>query len=299
VIISGRSLRFFQKRTAKTAKASEITAVFAIFEAVAVKLMKIAKRITVGYVVLILLPAVLLFVQVIALRRLQAVNQSNSGENLRLALTAVGLVRDRDEVEEQVRRYLALGEPAAKDELKESMQSFESSLQQILEHHGTEREQAEANRLAQFWKEFNEVLSKKEPSAPIRGSAEGFPADLVEQLERLRAQSLTVFDVGIQEMKKQAGDARKSSARAELVSWWIGGAALVIGALLALLTVRSISIPLRNLSEGARGIAEGKSFYRLDTSREDELGQIAKDINTLAETLRGKTGIAGEGGGEH
>jgi hypothetical protein len=198
VIISGRSLRFFQKRTAKTAKASEITAVFAIFEAVAVKLMKIAKRIAVGYVVLILLPAVLLFVQVIALRRLQAVNQSNSGENLRLALAAVGLVRDRDEVEEQVRRYLALGEPAAKDELKESMQSFESSLQQILEHHGTERELAEANRLAQFWKEFDEVLSKKEPSAPIRGSAEGFPADLVEQLERLRAQSLTVFDVGIQ-----------------------------------------------------------------------------------------------------
>jgi methyl-accepting chemotaxis protein len=285
----------------KTAKASEITAVFAIFEAVAVKLMKIAKRIAVGYVTLILLPVVLLCVQVIALRRLQAVNQSNSGENLRLALAAVGLVRDRDEVEEQVRRYFDLGNPAAKDELKESMQSFESSLQQILEHHGTEREQAEANRLAQFWIEFNEVLSKKEPPAPIsrKGSAEGFPADLVEQLDRLRAQSLTVFDVGIQEMKKQAGDASRSSARAELVSWWIGGAALVIGAFLALLTVRSISIPLRDLSEGARGIAEGKSFYRLDTSREDELGQIAKDINTLVEKLRGKTGIADEGGGEH
>jgi methyl-accepting chemotaxis protein len=275
--------------------------VFAIFEVFAVKLMKIAKRIAVGYVVLILLPAVLLFVQVIALRRLQAVNQSNTGENLRPALAAVGLVRDRDEVEEQVRRYFDQGNPAAKDELKESMQSFESSLQQILEHHGTEREQAEANRLVQFWKEFNEVLSKKEPPAPVprKASAEGFPADLVEQLDRLRAQSLTVFDVGMQEMKKQAGDARRSSARAEPVSWWIGGAALVIGVFLALLTVRSISIPLRNLTEGARGIAEGKSFYRLDTSREDELGQIAKDINTLAEKLRGKTGIADEGGGEH
>lgn len=273
----------------------------AIFAPFAVNHMKIAKRIAVGYVVLILLPAVLLFVQVIALRRLQSVNQSNSGENLRLALAAVGLVRDRDEVEEQVRRYFDLGNPAAKDELKESMQSFESSLQQILDHHGTEREQAEANRLAQFWKEFNEVLSKKQPPAPMprKGSAEGFPADLVEQLERLRAQSLTVFDVGIQEMKKQAGDARRSSARAELVSWWIGGAALVIGAFLALLTVRSISIPLRNLSEGARGIAEGKSFYRLDTSREDELGQIAKDINTLVEKQSGKTGIADGGGGNH
>lgn len=263
--------------------------------------MKVAKRVTVGYLILILLPALLLLVQVLALRRLQALNQSNSGENLRAALAAVELVRDRDQLEELAGRHFGMGDPAAKDELQERMQSFESSLRQIVEHQGTAREQAEASRLAQFWNEFSAVVSKKAPPATITskgGSPLILPDDLAELLDRLRAQSLTVFDVGMQEIKAQAAEAARSSARAELISSWIGSAALVVGVLLAFLTVRSISIPLRNLAEGTRGITEGKSFYRLDTSREDELGQIAKDFNTLAERTHGKTAAAGEKTGE-
>lgn len=263
--------------------------------------MRVAKRVAVGYIVLILLPAVLLLIQVLALRRLQAVNQKNSGENLRLGLAAVGLVRDRDEIEEQARRYFGLGDPAAKDELKDSMQSFDSSLKQVLEHQGTVREEAETNRLAQFWSECNAVVSKMTPPAaraPKSGSPTVFPEDLAEQLDRLRAQSLTVFDVRVREMEKESAEAGRTGARTELISVWVGSAALVVGVLFALLIVRSVSIPLRSLSEGTRGIAEGKSFYRLDTSREDEFGQIAKDFNTLAERLHGKAGVMGQERGE-
>jgi methyl-accepting chemotaxis protein len=33
-------------------------------------------------------------------------------------------------------------------------------------------------------------------------------------------------------------------------------------------------------------MAEGGSCYRLDTSRSDEIAQIAKDFNTVAERLK-------------
>ena len=259
--------------------------------------MKVANRVAAGYVALILLPAVLLTIQVIALRRLEALNRSNSGENARIALAAVGLIRDRDQIEEQARRYFGMGDPTAKDELKETMASFESSLRLIQEHQGSARERSEASRLTQFWNEFNGLVSKTPPPprTPSKGSPPDLPGDLSEQLDRLRAQSLTVFDVGIQEMRRQAAEAGTSGTRAELISGWVGSAAIVVATLLAVLIVRSISIPLRDLSEGTRGITEGKDFYRLDTSRKDELGQIAKDFNNLAERLHGKTGIAGEG----
>ena len=99
--------------------------------------MNVTRRIAAGYIALILLPAVLLTVHIIALRRLEAINRSNAGENARVALAAVSLIRDRDQIEEQARRYWGTGDPAANDGLKETMVSFESSLHQIEEHQGT------------------------------------------------------------------------------------------------------------------------------------------------------------------
>jgi two-component system sensor histidine kinase GlrK len=54
--------------------------------------------------------------------------------------------------------------------------------------------------------------------------------------------------------------------------------------LVSLLIVRSISKPLANLTEGTRAIADGKFFYRLDTTRKDEFAQLAQDFNKM--TLR-------------
>ena len=253
-------------------------------------LMKVAQRLTLGYTVLILLPAILFGVQVFAFKGLRSVNQANSGDNLRAALSVLELMRDRDAVEDDSRRYFARADTASKDQLKESLQDFETVLRQIRDFRGSDRQQAELARLAQFWLEYNEALSGKEQVLQGKPSLEGFPTELADQLDRLKAQSLTVYQVWLAEMKKQAENSRQSSERIGFIAGWIGGAVLVFGVLISLLTVRSISTPLRNLVEGTHGIAEGKSFYRLDTSRNDEFSLIAKDFNNLAERLQGKAG---------
>ena len=61
--------------------------------------------------------------------------------------------------------------------------------------------------------------------------------------------------------------------------------ALAISILVSFLIYRSISNPLANLTEGTRAIAEGKFYYRLDTSRNDEFSQLARDFNTMTRRL--------------
>ena len=56
--------------------------------------------------------------------------------------------------------------------------------------------------------------------------------------------------------------------------------ALAISILVSLLIVRSISKPLANLTEDARHCGR-QVLHRLDTSRNDEFAQLARDFNTM------------------
>jgi two-component system sensor histidine kinase GlrK len=77
---------------------------------------------------------------------------------------------------------------------------------------------------------------------------------------------------------------RKAGDTAVLVLWCATIAAFAVSVLVSLLIVRSISKPLAHLTEGTRAIADGKFFYRLDTTRRDEFAQLAQDFNKM--TLR-------------
>jgi NtrC-family two-component system sensor histidine kinase KinB len=255
--------------------------------------MKVAKRVTLGYLLLLLAPALLLAIQFFGLRRLKEANQRISGDGLKTLLTVVELIRDRDIIEDVSQRVFAKGDTASREEFKESMQSFDSALRETRSHGDTGRAQEEIGRLDQFWREFNEAWTSQEGALQGNPPDGNVPPDLSGQLDRLRAQSLTVYQAILKDIRSRAADARKSSERTEMIAWWIGCATLVFGVLSLILTVRSVSLPLRSLSQGTRGIAEGKSFYRLDTSGNDELSQIAKDFNTLADRLREKSGSEG------
>ena len=243
--------------------------------------MRVAKRVALGHWMLVLLIVFILAVEVFAFRRLQEVNLRNSGENLQVALIAVDLVRDGDVVEEAARRSVALADQASKDDLKESQQRFEDALREIRAFRSSEREQSEAERLERFWREYLEG-SAKMPA--VKAGAAGLPEDVSDALSRVRTQSVTVYQALLQEIRNSALESRKYSERTELIVWWTGCAGLTLGIVIALLIIRSIAGPLRSLAEGTRAIAEGKSYYRLDTSRSDELSQIARDFNAIVES---------------
>jgi signal transduction histidine kinase len=102
--------------------------------------------------------------------------------------------------------------------------------------------------------------------------------DLVGELRR--AQILLQQDhVRAQELMAQAG---RTSI---IVTALAAGGVIVLGVILSFNTIRSIIGPIRQLSEAAARLAEGKFETRVPVVQEDELGQLAQVFNYMAGEL--------------
>ena len=65
----------------------------------------------------------------------------------------------------------------------------------------------------------------------------------------------------------------------------IGGAILVLAAIVAFILSKHLLAPIRNLTAGTRALASRKFDTRITVQSRDELGQLAADFNTMAQTL--------------
>jgi hypothetical protein len=250
--------------------------------------MKVVGRVASGYGMLLLLMAALLIYPVIVLGRLQAANQVNSGDNLKTAVRSLQIIRERDLVEELTIRCLANPTADIVAQLRSELETFDSELAELGAFPLQEKQKTELNRLGQFWKACSGRILTLLPPAPAPGepwkaiSTGGIPAELEEDLDRVRAQAQTVYQANIRSIEAQAADARKAGDQANFIFRVSLGCGWTLALLLTILITRSIAVPLKNLVQGTRAIAEGKSFYRLDTSRSDEFSQIARDIHRIA-----------------
>ncbi|MCI2262174.1 sensor histidine kinase efflux regulator BaeS [Xanthomonas indica] len=81
-----------------------------------------------------------------------------------------------------------------------------------------------------------------------------------------------------------AADARFYAAQQR--AWWtIGSASLVVAALLGWLLSRALLRRLRGLTGATHRLAAGDYATRIDAGAHDELGQLARDFNLLAQAL--------------
>jgi len=242
---------------------------------------RIATKIISGYAILIALMAAVLVYQVASIHHMQSINKNLSGLNFSAARTSIQLMRDRDLVEEYTKKSFIVGDPDYVEKLREFKEGFASSLQDERYLGRSEREQVEINRLVQFWEEFSQALAR-ELAVLTPGT---MPSELDQHLERLRAQVQTVHQVSLRTIEAEVGKAADTGAKAEWISWSAAAIALVVSFLVSFFIVRSISEPLHHLTEGTRAVAEGKYYYRLDASRNDEFALLAKDFNTMTARL--------------
>jgi methyl-accepting chemotaxis protein len=71
-----------------------------------------------------------------------------------------------------------------------------------------------------------------------------------------------------------------------IISLIVALATVIIAAISELILVRSISIPVEKLSAIVGSIANGDLSQTVDISNKDELGKLAKDINTMTTSLK-------------
>ena len=245
--------------------------------------MKITTRILIGFGILILAMIALTVYQGIIINRLQGIDSSRSQADFRFALGCLDLIRDIGKVEEYLGKYEARPGPDALKVLRESVGDFENSLTDTQGLAEASKELEEMKRLAEFWRSFRADLIREEQGSLDAPGA--IPAGLQDHLDRLRAQSLTVYEVAWHAIAADSEASTRLARNAVLISWSALAIAVVLGALASFLIFRSISIPLAHLQEGTSAIASGKYFYRLDTSRKDELSRLARDFNALTERM--------------
>lgn len=243
--------------------------------------MKVAKRMALGYLFLLSVILLLVLCQYFGIRKLQMVGKVNAGGHFEAAVTALQLIRDRDDLEDSIGKFLASPGPATEAQFESSKEAIESGLRRLSAELPGEREHSEVARLTDFWRGFlGSVVAARHAATAV--SSSGLPPDVSQHLERLRAQTYTVYEVSLKAMETEVESAQRAGDKIQTVLGFVAGAALVLGAFVGLIIHRSIAVPLRALAEGTRAMAEGKAFYRLDTSRTDEFSQIAKDFNALS-----------------
>jgi signal transduction histidine kinase len=245
--------------------------------------MKITTRIISGYGLLIAVLIGLAVYQVITIKRLQSLNQSLRETNFQNALDCLEALRDRDLVEEYTWKSLALADADYLSQLKEFQKDYEERLMRLMSNAVSAEERTSVRRLARIWDSFTANLRTLQRNLPKAGDS--LPKSIQDDLENLRIQTYSVYQSSLRSMSAEVEKSRVTSETAALILWASALVALVISILVSFFIYRSISNPLARLTEGTRAIAEGKFFYRLDTSRNDEFSQLARDFNTMTRRL--------------
>jgi two-component system sensor histidine kinase GlrK len=247
--------------------------------------MKISTKIISGYGILIALMAMLLVYQVFTIHQLQSTISGLSRVNIPAASTALQLRRDIELVEEFTKKsFVFLADRQYQDKLQEYCTLFETDVREIESRGYTTTEKAEIQRLSQLWSSFADEL-RRQQSMLQSHEAQDVPTLLIEQLDQLRGQTDGVYEAARISIEAEVKVSHQTGRLAETVSWILGAVALLLSGLVSFLIVQSISSPLKQLTQGTRAISEGKFFYRLDTTRHDEFGQLAKDFNTMTHRL--------------
>jgi signal transduction histidine kinase len=246
--------------------------------------MKVASKTIYGFGILIALMSALAVFQVLLINRMQTTIQGLATSNFEVASAALELSGLMAEVRQNARKAFELSDPDYERLFISLQEQVERDLQRLGDLPRSEKEQAEVRRLTNFWEAFlKEFRSQKEAAPP--GKLVDFPRELDDHLQQLQIQTQNVYQVSSDMIRSETRRSMEAGQAVKTLSWVAAGIALVLSGLVSFFIVQSISTPLRNLTQGTRAVAQGKFFYRLDTSSKDEFSQVAKDFNSMTERL--------------
>jgi signal transduction histidine kinase len=131
--------------------------------------------------------------------------------------------------------------------------------------------------MAGEWEAAQSIVGSTAGSSTVP-QFEKLHTDLMAELRK--AQILIQMDY-VKAQEQMAKTGRTSIA----VTAMAAVAVIILGVLLSINTIRSISTPIRQLGEAAARLAEGRFDTRVPEERQDELGQLAQVFNYMAGEL--------------
>jgi len=246
--------------------------------------MRITTRIVLGYGLFIAVLVGLAAYQIVTVIQLQSMNQNLKETNFQNAMNSLQAMQDLDLIREFTEKSFTVTDSGYKDQLDEYIENFLEDLEKLRSDSSSDQEEQEVERLQQSWDAFIGHLDAIQQDPP-EGEQREMPDSLQNDLDALQIQADSVYAAIKQSMSVKLDESAQTSRTAQVVLVSITVVVLTVTIFVSLIIVRSISKPLAHLTEGTRAITAGKYFYRLDTSRNDEFSQLAKDFNTMIRRL--------------
>ncbi len=247
--------------------------------------MRVSTKILYGFGILTALLAALVVFQVLMINRMQKIVQGLSGVNFLVASSALQLYGSMTQIEGYARKAFELGDPDYEREFQDLREQVDREIALLGEQAKSEREIAEIRRLDAYWHRFVGDFEEQKRALPPRTLAD-FPKPLFEALQQLQIQTYNVYTVSSDVIRSETERSLRTGQDVKTLSATAAAIALVLSLLVGFLIVQSISVPLKHLAQGTRAIAQGRFYYRLDTSHDDEFSQVARDFNTMSERLK-------------
>jgi two-component system sensor histidine kinase GlrK len=248
--------------------------------------MRIATRVAVGTGLVLLLVASALALQTLAVARL-ATAQRDLGET-RLPATALAadLAVERDRIEEYLRKHAVTGDPAYANAVQHWSAAFASTLARLMALQARGGEIGELQGLQLRWRVLPLADRQAGVAAQVSRMSRAEQLALAgDPLRRLEEQIAAISEAVRADATRHVELASLASRRATRVSVVVLLAAVVVGAVVSLVTVRSINRPLGRLVEATREVSRGAFHHRVRTAPGTELAVLADHFNLMTSRL--------------
>lgn len=248
--------------------------------------LRIARKLMLGYSVLLILLVGISVYALFNLNRLNEINNSIVTSDLPVINTSEKMIDVILDQERHAQRYLILKTPDVLKSFWDKQKEFKQLTERIRSlpnHKGYPIDQ-----IVSLHTEYNYILSEalgwiEDPASPI---AKAFEKNVKMQQEKIIAVIKGMKDNALRDQSEKTGLTATIGKVAFKASAVLCGLGLLFSLTAAFVITRNISGALKKLKFATGMISEGKFDHRPDIRNQDELGDLAQAFVTMAGRLK-------------
>ena len=247
--------------------------------------MKLATKISAGYLILIGLMLSALVYQASIIFSLNSMSEKLSQVNFQAAHLVYQLKQDLSLSKEFTQKFFVTRDGAFRQEMNRAKGRFAEDLDRLGDLSLSKAEAGKVRELDEVWDEYSRdtfTPAAESEFSPAENKLLDSHLEYLDDLDQLAEETIQVIEESILATVQQAGRAGRQADKHSLTAV---GLAVLLGLVICVPIIRSISSRLDRLTQGTREIAKGNFEYRIYEDGSDEFGQLAAEFNSMARRL--------------
>lgn len=248
--------------------------------------MKVTTKVAAGASLLFGLLMVALVREMALVRTLATAQRMLSEQRFRAIASTLDILRTLELSEERLQKLYVTRDAAYSDKLETLGHKLEDQLALQGGLGLPASEQNAVGALSEHWRAYQADFRARrvELTDPASPSRERMRAQLVDQLDLLRADAIALLSALNTGIQKEVDRAQEEARRGEERSLALVALAVASGVFFVFLTMRSLNQPLSRLIAATRSVATGH-YTRLAPRGGDELSELARAFDKMVEQL--------------